>query len=273
MAIANTIIQIKKSVVTGNTPSSLANGEIAINSADGKLFYRTPGGSITYITNQSTFATINANNSLILAGTPTDTLSIVAGNNISIATNTSTKTITISSTATGGSGGSINSYSYRTVVDFTATSNQNVFSTQYSVGSVDVYRNGLHLGQSDFIATDGNNIVLNVPATAGDLITIESFYTSINSTNSIVTVSNTTASISTNTGALIVAGGVGVGGNVYANSVYFNGLYYAANGAPYTPPSVTLSDSISSNSSVIAASSNAVFQAVSTALAFSIALG
>lgn len=99
MAIANTTIRIKKSVVTGNVPTSLANGEIAINSADGKLFYRTPGGSITFITNQSTFATINANNSLILAGTPTDTLTIVAGNNISIDSDTITKKITINGPA------------------------------------------------------------------------------------------------------------------------------------------------------------------------------
>lgn len=102
MAVANTVITIKKSLVGGNTPPSLANGEIAINQVDGKLYYRTPGGTINYITNSQSFATINSNNSLILAGTPTDTLTIVPGNNISIATNTSSKTITISSTASGG---------------------------------------------------------------------------------------------------------------------------------------------------------------------------
>lgn len=102
MAISNTTIQIKKSVVSGNTPSSLANGEIAINSADGKLFYRTPSGSISYFQNSQSFATINANSSLILAGSGSDTLSIAAGNNISIFANTTTKTITINSTATGG---------------------------------------------------------------------------------------------------------------------------------------------------------------------------
>jgi hypothetical protein len=102
MAISNTTIQIKKSVVSGNTPSSLANGEIAINSADGKLFYRTPSGSISSIQNQQSFATVNANSSLILATSGTDTLSIVPGNGITIAANTTSKTITINSTATGG---------------------------------------------------------------------------------------------------------------------------------------------------------------------------
>ena len=45
--MANTTIEIKVSQVSGNTPSSLANGEISINTADGKLFYKAPSGTIT----------------------------------------------------------------------------------------------------------------------------------------------------------------------------------------------------------------------------------
>jgi hypothetical protein len=44
--MANTVIQIRNSTVTGNVPSSLANGEISINNRDGKFFYSTPAGSI-----------------------------------------------------------------------------------------------------------------------------------------------------------------------------------------------------------------------------------
>ena len=40
--MANTVIQLKHSTETGNVPSSLANGEISINSRDGKFFYSTP---------------------------------------------------------------------------------------------------------------------------------------------------------------------------------------------------------------------------------------
>lgn len=47
--MANTQIQIKFSTNSGNTPASLANGEIAINSADGKLFYAAPNGQIKFI--------------------------------------------------------------------------------------------------------------------------------------------------------------------------------------------------------------------------------
>ena len=104
MAIANTIILHKKSTVSGNTPASLANGEIAINNADGKLFYRTSSGGIGSIVQAQSFATVNANSSLILAGSPSDTLSIVPGNNITITANTTSKTITINSTSSGGGG-------------------------------------------------------------------------------------------------------------------------------------------------------------------------
>jgi hypothetical protein len=105
--MANTTVQLKKSGATGNVPPSLAFGELALNYADGKLYYKAANGTITYIqsgTSTDSFATINANSSLILATSPTDTLSIRPGNNITISTDTIGKSITINSTATGGSG-------------------------------------------------------------------------------------------------------------------------------------------------------------------------
>ena len=44
--MANTTIQLKHSTLTGNVPSSLANGEISINNRDGKFFYSTPAGVV-----------------------------------------------------------------------------------------------------------------------------------------------------------------------------------------------------------------------------------
>jgi len=105
--MANTTLQVRKSGATGNVPPSLAFGELALNYADGKLYYKAANGTITYIqsgTSTDSFATINANSSLILATSPTDTLSIRPGNNITISTDTIGKSITINSTATGGSG-------------------------------------------------------------------------------------------------------------------------------------------------------------------------
>ena len=93
--MSNTAIQLKKSGVSGNTPSGLSFGEVALNYADGKLYYKNSLGGTSYITNQYSFDTINSNNSLIFAGSGSDTLSFAAGNNITITTNTTTKTITI----------------------------------------------------------------------------------------------------------------------------------------------------------------------------------
>ena len=101
--MSNTAIQLKKSGQSGNTPSGLSFGEVALNYADGKLYYKNSLGGTSYISNQYSFDTINSNNSLIFAGSGSDTLSFVAGNNVTISTNTTTKTITINASVAGGS--------------------------------------------------------------------------------------------------------------------------------------------------------------------------
>lgn len=98
-AIANTSIQIKKSGSTGNTPADLNYGEIALNYADGKIFYKNWLNSIDYITNQDTFNTVNANSTLLIATSSTDVLTITPGSGISIDANSTTKSVVI--TATG----------------------------------------------------------------------------------------------------------------------------------------------------------------------------
>lgn len=68
---------------------------------------------------------------------------------------------------------------YRTVTNFTATAGQTTFSVpSYTVGYIDVYRNGARLGAADFTATSGTTVILTNPATAGDLVVTESFYVS-----------------------------------------------------------------------------------------------
>ena len=44
--MANTVIALKKSGTPSSVPSDLANGELAINYADGKLYYRAANGTI-----------------------------------------------------------------------------------------------------------------------------------------------------------------------------------------------------------------------------------
>jgi hypothetical protein len=68
---------------------------------------------------------------------------------------------------------------YRTVTDFTATAGQTSFSTpSYTVGYVDVYRNGVRLVSTDYTATTGTTVVLANACTLGDAVVTESFYVS-----------------------------------------------------------------------------------------------
>lgn len=68
---------------------------------------------------------------------------------------------------------------YRTITEFTATAGQTSFSTpSYTIGFINVYRNGALLGTADYTATTGTTVVLATGATAGDLVVVESFYVS-----------------------------------------------------------------------------------------------
>jgi hypothetical protein len=89
---------------------------------------------------------------------------------------------------------------YRTVTNFTATAGQTSFSVpSYTVGYIDVYRNGVRLVSTDFTATTGTTVVLNNACTVGDSVVTESFLVSsvlnaIPNTGGSVSASNLAAS-------------------------------------------------------------------------------
>ena len=99
--MANTVIAIKKSATPTAQPTVLANGELAINYADGKLFYKHANGTILPFNTQggNAFGTVNANGTLVVAGSSEAVVTLVAGNNISIVGDAINDTITIESTA------------------------------------------------------------------------------------------------------------------------------------------------------------------------------
>lgn len=73
----------------------------------------------------------------------------------------------------------ITTTAYRTVTEFTATAGQTTFTpSSYTVGFINVYRNGVMLGSTDFTATNGTTVVLATGANVGDLIVTESFFVS-----------------------------------------------------------------------------------------------
>lgn len=104
--MANTVIQLKKSSTPAATPSSLANGELAINYADGKLFYKNSAGYIVEISTGggggNSFGTVNANGTMVVSDTSGDILTLIAGSGINIVGDAINDAITIS--APGASG-------------------------------------------------------------------------------------------------------------------------------------------------------------------------
>jgi hypothetical protein len=94
---------------------------------------------------------------------------------------------------------------YRTVTEFTATASQTTFTPpSYNVGFINVYLNGVLLGSADYTATNGTTVVLATGASAGNILTVESFQISsvanaIQNTAGAVTSSNIQTSVSLTT--------------------------------------------------------------------------
>ena len=98
----NTTIAIKKSGTPSNIPSSLANGELALNYADGKLFYAASNGTVVQFSpSVPSYGTVNANGTLAVAAVTNDVLTILPGSGIGIIAYSSNDTITISAPSVG----------------------------------------------------------------------------------------------------------------------------------------------------------------------------
>jgi hypothetical protein len=96
--MAITRIKILSSSTSGNTPTNLAPGELAINSADGKLFYLNQNNNNTnFIQNSNSFSTIIANGVSLFATTPKSILAVNpdSSNTIQFTANTLTDTFTL----------------------------------------------------------------------------------------------------------------------------------------------------------------------------------
>ena len=106
-------IKLKRSSVSGNTPSTsdLSLGEIGINTYDGKIFIKKDDGSASIVevggssgTVTETFKTIAVSGQTsVVADSATDTLTFVAGTNMSITTSAGGDSVTFASTGSSGS--------------------------------------------------------------------------------------------------------------------------------------------------------------------------
>jgi len=103
----------------------------------------------------------------------------VTGNTLNFSTAPPSGTGNISCRYLGVPVTGVTTTAYRTLTEFTATSGQTTFTPpSYTVGYILVFRNGVLLGSADYTASNGTTVVLTTGATAGDLITTESFYIS-----------------------------------------------------------------------------------------------
>jgi len=103
----------------------------------------------------------------------------VSGTTLTFSTAPPSGTSNISVRYLGIPASGVTTTAYRTVTNTTATAGQTSFTIpSYTVGYVDVYRNGVYLPTSDYTATTGTTVVLTNAATVGDTITTISFYVS-----------------------------------------------------------------------------------------------
>ena len=94
----------------------------------------------------------------------------VSGTSLTFSGAPPTGTGNISARYLGLTASGVATTAYRTLTEFTATSGQTTFSVpSYTVGFINVYRNGVMLGTADFTATSGTTVVLAAGATSGDL--------------------------------------------------------------------------------------------------------
>ena len=119
----------------------------------------------------------------------------------------------------------------RSRTSFTATANQTTFSFTYTVGSLEVYLNGVLLNDSDLTATNGTSFTLNTGADVNDIVEAISFkFAPIGQASSFFgtlpianggtgTTSTTFTNLATNvTGTLpITNGGTGSTSTTYVN--------------------------------------------------------
>jgi len=172
--MTNPKVKFKRSSIEGKVPtvSDLPLGEIAINTFDGKVYTArsTDSGVTTSIVNLSGINVQNSSTPVGFANTLNFTGNAITG----IAFTVGIATITISTSGTP---------SLKTISSFICTEGQTGFSTTYTAGYIDVFLNGVRLSESEFLASDGNNITLDVGASLNDVVDIIKYEPDLSGSN------------------------------------------------------------------------------------------
>ena len=154
----------------------------------------------------------------------TTTANIYAGNAI-VSGNMSVGNIVAYGLTTTGATGNISGVSYIFATNYVYPNGVSILSGTYSNVNVDAY-----------IGANIGTLVLGNASTQANLGAFQNYAnTKIGTnTNSNLVAVATTTSTSTTTGALVVRGGAGIAGNVYADRFYtVSGIFWSGNGAAY----------------------------------------
>jgi hypothetical protein len=114
--------------------------------------------------------------------------------------------------------------SIRTSVSFTSTPGQTIFLTDYPIGFVDVYINGVKLSNIEFTATDGSTIILNDPCFGGEIVEIIAYDANFPLSFSGITLQNQGFTVGVGVSAINFVGSavsaisVGSGSTIYVNA-------------------------------------------------------
>jgi hypothetical protein len=206
--MANKVL-LKKSSVGARVPvvGDLDYGELALNYADGKLYYKTSGNTIDTFSSLSATATLT--NKTLSSATLTGTLTAGGGVGTNGQVLQSTGTGVQWATVAGGSGSG-------TVTSITA-------GTGLTGGTITT--TGTIAIDSTVATLTGTQTLTNKTLTSP---TINSGAVSGTFTGA-PTFSDTTASTSSTTGAVKIGGGLGVVGNIYVGSASKVGFVNASN--------------------------------------------
>ena len=172
--------------LAGNTsiPSALTDLSISDGSS-GQVLQTDGSGNFSFVnqTGGNSFGTIAVSGqSNVVADQASDTLTLVAGSNISLTTNASGDSVTITSTASGS--GTTAADAIFEEYQFTATSGQTTFTgsddnsetLSYTANAIQVYLNGIFLDPSvDYTATNGTSIVLAETVDANDYLQVVAY--------------------------------------------------------------------------------------------------
>ena len=161
--------------LNGLTPSTATSGAVTLA---GTLGISSGGTGQTTAT-----AAFDALSPITTKG---DLISNNGTNDVRLGVGTNNYVLTADSAeATGLKWAAVSGAGTITVTDFTATASQTTFTVAYTVGLVEVYRNGVKLAIADYTASNGTSIVLATGANVGDVIEVVAF-SALNTYSTIV---------------------------------------------------------------------------------------